>query len=107
MVAWNREDYIAEANKQLNDESVYKIVKLKDKILQGLEEKVIAFWKVLSRKVKLLKNNFSILQLNIKKLPIWGKCIYFPRSIKGSMMFLGDQLNRIVEHLQKNLGMFR
>ena len=43
MVAWNREDYIAEANKQLNDESVYKIVKLKDKILQGLEEKVIAF----------------------------------------------------------------
>ena len=39
------------------------------------------------RKVKLLKNNLSILQLNIKKLPY--------------MMFLGDQLYRIVEHVQK------
>ena len=39
MVAWDCEDYIAEASKQSNDVSVYKIVKLNDKILQGLEEK--------------------------------------------------------------------
>ena len=36
-----------------------------------------------------------------KKLPIWVKCIYFPRFIKGCTMFLEDQLYRIVEHLQK------
>ena len=49
----------------------------------------MAFSKVLSRKVKLLKNNLSILQLNIKKLPIWGKCICFPRSIKGCLVVPG------------------
>ena len=30
---WDREDCIAEASKQLNDESVYKSEKFKDKIL--------------------------------------------------------------------------
>ena len=94
VVVWDHEDYIAEASKQLNDESVYKIVKFKDKIQQDLAEKSnsIKIKDKISRKVKLLKNNLNILQLNLKKLPIWGKCICFPRSIKGCMMFLGDQL---------------
>ena len=51
VIVTDRETYIAEASKQLNDESVYKSVKFKDKILQD------PFSKVLSRKVKLLKNN--------------------------------------------------
>ena len=55
VVAWDHEDYIAGASKQLNDESDYKSVR----------KKVMAFLKV-----KLLKNNYSILQLNIKKLPV-------------------------------------
>ena len=33
VVVWDREDYIAEASKQLNDENVYKSVKFRDKIL--------------------------------------------------------------------------
>ena len=39
VVVWDSEDYIAEASKQLNDESVYKCVKFQDKILQDLAEK--------------------------------------------------------------------
>ena len=39
MAVLDREDYIAEVSKQLNDESVYKSVKFKDKILQDLAEK--------------------------------------------------------------------
>ena len=39
VVVWDREEYIAQASKQLNDESVYKSVKFKDKIPQYLVEK--------------------------------------------------------------------
>ena len=39
VVVWDSEDYIAEASKQLNDESVYKCVKFQDKILQDLAGK--------------------------------------------------------------------
>ena len=34
VVVWDREDYIAETSKQLNDENVHKSVKFKDKVLQ-------------------------------------------------------------------------
>ena len=75
VVAWDCEDYIAEASKRLNDESVYKSVKFKIKFYRILQKKVTVFSKVLSKKVKLLKNNLSISQSNIKKLPILRKCI--------------------------------
>ena len=101
VVVWNREDYIAQASKQLNDESVYKSVKFKDKILQDLAEKSNGIFKGLKQKGKITEKQLSILQLNIKKLPIWGECVCFPRSTKRCTMFLGDQLYRIVEHLQK------
>ena len=38
VVVWNRNDYIAEAEKQLNNKSVYKNVIFKEKILQDLAE---------------------------------------------------------------------
>ena len=112
VVVWDRQDYRAEANKQLNDESVYKSVKFKDKILQDLPEKSNDIFKGLKQKGKIPEKQLSILQFNIKKLPIkfgatmWRKCICFPRSIKGCRMFLGDRLYRIVEHLQKKFQNF-
>ena len=102
MVAWDREDYIAKVSKQWNDESVYKSVKFKDKVLQDLAEESNRIFKGLKQKRKITENNQSILQLNMKKLPIWGKCIYFQRSIKSCMISLAGQLYQIdVEHLQK------
>ena len=56
VVVWDLEDYTAETSKQLNDVSVYKSVKFKDKVLQDLAEKRNCILKVLSRNVKLLKN---------------------------------------------------
>ena len=50
---WNREDYIAESRKQLNDENVYKSVKFKDKILQDLAEKSNGTFKGLKLKGKI------------------------------------------------------
>ena len=42
-----------------------------------VQKKVTAVSKILSRKVRPLKNSLSILPLNIKKLLIWGKCLFF------------------------------
>ena len=38
VIVWDRNDYIAEAEKQLNNKSVYKNVTFKEKILQDLDE---------------------------------------------------------------------
>ena len=101
VVVWDHEDYIAEVSKQLNDESVYKSVKFKDKILQDLAEKSNGIFKGLKQKCKISEKQLKYFTIEHKKLPIWGKCICFPRFIKGCMMFLGDQLYQIVENLQK------
>ena len=101
VVVWDHEDYIAEASKQLNDENVYKSVKFKDKILQDLAEKSNGIFKGLKQKGKITEKQLKYFTIEHKKLPIWGKCICLPRFIKGCMMFLGDQLYQIVEHLQK------
>ena len=79
MVAWNREDYIAEANKQLNDESVYKIVKLKDKILQGLEEKSNGILKGLKQKGKITEKQLKYFTTEHKKATNLGKMYLLPK----------------------------
>ena len=107
MVFWDRKDYIVEVSMQLDDGSVYKNVKFKDKILQDLVEKSNGIFKGLKHKGKITEKQLKYFTIEYKNLPIWGKCICFPRSIKGCMMFLGDQLNRIVEHLQKKPWNFR
>ena len=39
MVAWCRDDYIKEANKQLEDKTVYKDINIKETILSDLVDK--------------------------------------------------------------------
>ena len=92
VVVWNREAYIAEADKQLNDESFYKKLKFKDKILQDIAEKSNDILKGPKTEDKIAEKQLKFLQLNIKKLLIWRECICFPRSTIDCMMFLGDQL---------------
>ena len=51
MVVWDREDYLAEGYKQLNDESTYVEVKhSNNKILSDLIEKINNFFKRLKKK---------------------------------------------------------
>ena len=38
MVVWDQYDFIAEAEKQLNDEKIYKHINFKDSILQELAD---------------------------------------------------------------------
>ena len=53
VVVWDLEDYTAETSKQLNDVSVYKSVKFKDKVLQDLAEKRNCIFKGLKQKCKI------------------------------------------------------
>ena len=68
MVAWDREGYIAEASKQLNNESVYKSVKFKDQILQDLAKK-----KQKKRHFKGLKQKGKITEKQLKYFTIEHK----------------------------------
>ena len=59
VVVWDGGDYIAEASKQLNDESVYKSVKFKHNILQDLAEKSNVIFKGLHQKDKITKKQLK------------------------------------------------
>ena len=53
VVVWVLEDYTVETSKQLNDVSVYKSVKFKDKVLRDLAEKRNCIFKGLKQKCKI------------------------------------------------------
>ena len=65
VVVWDREDYIAEANKQLNDENVYKSVKFKDKVLQDLADGIFKCLKQKGKITESNKENNTFLDLNV------------------------------------------
>ena len=67
VVVWDREDYIAQASKQLNDESVYKSVKFKDKIPQYLVEKSNGIFKGLKQKGKITEKQLKYFTIEHKK----------------------------------------
>ena len=54
MIVWDREDHTAEASKLFNDESGYKSVRFKDKILQDLAEKSNVVFEGLKEKGKII-----------------------------------------------------
>ena len=70
VVVWDRENYIAETSKQLNDDSVYKSVKCKDNILQDLVEKSNGIFKGLKQKGKITEKQLKYFTIEHKKLPI-------------------------------------
>ena len=59
VVVWEREDYIAEAEKQLSDKNAYRNVNSKSKILQDLDETINNIFKNLKRKGKITKKELK------------------------------------------------
>ena len=78
------EDYIAEASKQSNDESVYKQVKFKGKILQDLAEKSNDIFKGFKQKGKIIEKKFKYFLIKHKKASYLGKCNCFLNLFKGA-----------------------
>ena len=101
VVAWDREDYIAEASNQLNDESVYKI-------LQDLAEKSNGIFKGLTQKGNITEKQLKYFTTEYKKGTIWGKMYLLPKIHKR----LYDVPGRLVisncgRPTEKSLGIFR
>ena len=79
VVVWDCDDYIAEASKQLNDESVYKSVKLKDKVLQDLAENSNGIFKGLKQKGKITEKQLKYFTIEHKKATNLGKMYLLPK----------------------------
>ena len=75
----DREDYIAEASKQLNDESVYKSVKFKDKIIQDLAENSNSIFKGLKQKGKITEKQLKYFTIEYKKATNLEKIYLLPK----------------------------
>ena len=66
VVVWDRSDYIAEAEKQLSDQNVYRDVDFKDKICKIWQIVAINCFKISREKVVSLKRDLHILLLILK-----------------------------------------
>ena len=75
-VVWDREDYIAEASNQLNDEIVYKSVKFKTRILQDLAEKCNSIFKGLKEKGKITEKQLKYFTTEHKKTRNFGGNVF-------------------------------
>ena len=78
MVIWDLENYVAEASKQLNDESVYKSVEFKDKNLQDLAEKSNGIFKGLKQKGKFSEKQLTYVTIEHKKATNLRKMYLLP-----------------------------
>ena len=67
VVVWDRNDYIAEAEKHFNNESVYKNVIFKEKELQDLAETSNNIFKSLRGKGKITENQLKYFTIAHKK----------------------------------------
>ena len=77
VVVWDREDYTAEADRQLKDNETYESSSLKYVDLVKLVEKSNSiFHSLLEKGNLLLKKNLNILLINIRRPSISGKCNY-------------------------------
>ena len=76
---WDRNDYIVEAEKQLNNKSVYKSVIFKEKFLQDLAETNNNIFKSLRGKDKITERQLKYFTIAHKKATNLGKTSLLPK----------------------------
>ena len=76
---WDRNDYIVEAEKQLNNKSVYKSVIFKEKFLQDLAETNNNIFKSLRVKDKITERQLKYFTIAHKKATNLGKTYLLPK----------------------------
>ena len=73
VVVWDRNDYIAEAEKQLSDENIYKDINFKDKILQELADNSNKLFKSLKMKGIITEKELKYFIIEFTKATNIGK----------------------------------
>ena len=79
VVVWDRNDYIALAEKQLSDENTYKDINFKDKILQELEDNSNTLFRKLKTKGSITEKEFKYFTIEFKKATNLGKLYLLPK----------------------------
>ena len=79
VVVWDRNDYIAEAEKQLNNKSAYKNVTFKEKMLQDLAKTSNNIFRSLRGKGKMTEKQFKYFTIAHKKATNLGKTYLLPK----------------------------
>ena len=85
VAVWDRYDYIAEAEKQLKDQNVYKDVDFTEKILQDLAESSNKMLRSLKTKGKIDEKQLKYFTYEYKKTCNLGKLYLLPKIHKGYM----------------------
>ena len=79
VVIWDRNDYIAEAEKQLSDENIYKDINFKDKILQELADNSNTLFRNLKTKGSITEKELKYFTIEFKKATNLGKLYLLPK----------------------------
>ena len=70
VVVWDQNDYIAEAEKQLSDENIYKDINFKGKILQELADNSNKLFKSLKTKGSITEKELKYFAVEFKRQQI-------------------------------------
>ena len=81
VVVWDREHYIAEADRQLKDNETYESSSFKDADLVKLVEKSNSIFQSFRKRKLITEEELKYLLINIRRPPISGKCTYCLRFI--------------------------
>ena len=79
VVVWDRNDYIAEPEKQLSGENIYKDINLKDKILQELADNSNKLLRNLKTKRSITEKELKYFTIEFKKATNLGKLYLLPK----------------------------
>ena len=79
VVVWDRNDYIAESEKQLSDETIYKDINFKDKILQELADNSNKLFRNLKTKGSITEKELKYFPIEFKKATNLGKLYLLPK----------------------------
>ena len=94
MVVWRRDDYIIEANKQLENKTVCKDITFKETILSDLVDKSNKLFKSLYTHKFITKKELKDFSYDFKKKKkelIKVNYIYYLKFISGFIMYLDDR----------------
>ena len=79
MVVWDQNDYLMEAEKQLNNENVYKDVNFNEKLIQGLTETSNKIFRNLKNGDFITEKELKYFSFDHKRACNLGKLYFLPK----------------------------
>ena len=100
---WNREDYLAEAGKQLQDVDIYEDTDFQESNLVKLKEKSNTMFQSLRKKNLITEKELKYFCYQYKNSRNFGNMYLLPKIHKRLDNVPGRPVSRTVEHQQKKL----